>query len=622
MSGESSKTSSSRTQSVDFLSHDLPASKPPIHTFDVEDARPTLDIHQPARGGFVARIRQQSARFPRLNKVFLWLRGPRPKVDLPDPKPFLDIDFHVRGRHISLPLERTWLRLTRFVPSHLLTVVLVAAYIISLAFFARAQFFQTPADAFISCTATYWLSEGNCGLDGQACAPFNGSSLDFRCPAGCAGVILANPRTVGDEEMDFVPLIVGGGDANRTYRGDSFICAAAIQSGLISNRRGGCGTLDLVGTFANFLPTSGNGLNSIGFPTVFPLSFRFRQVTSLHHCTDLRDYALVFNALVTAALFLLVRPKPIVLFWCLVSIGYWHIVLFSQPGGPPPPLDVAFGTFLPALFIAYAFWSMAWRWCLPAFKRAPIEAMVLYLLPYWVGVLAGETTDRLPLQRLTASDLHKRSGAIVTLLVIIVIIILVAIIQLRDFRRTGWLPYYVGWYVAGGLVVMVLGLLPTLVLRIHHYFLAMVLMPGTGLPTRVSALAQGYLLGLFLNGAAAYGFDPILQTHADLVQDATLGSDLATFVTNSSTYNATIPLVNQTLFWSPPPAGWDGFSLLIDDVQRYVGPALNFSLAALQTGLPHFFRLALTSSGTPGDYTHAAVLEPNGTWIDPAPGAT
>ncbi|KAG6878644.1 hypothetical protein C0993_001167 [Termitomyces sp. T159_Od127] len=38
-----------------------------------------------------------------------------------------------------------------------------------------------------------------------------------------------NPRTVGGEQIAFVPLIVGGGDPQHTYRGDSFICAAANQ---------------------------------------------------------------------------------------------------------------------------------------------------------------------------------------------------------------------------------------------------------------------------------------------------------------------------------------------------------------------------------------------------------
>ena len=56
-----------------------------------------------------------------------------------------------------------------------------------------------------------------------------------------------------------------------------------------------------------------------------------------------------------------------------------------------------------------------------------------------------------------------------------------------------------------------------------------------------------------------------------------------------------MPFQNQTIFWAPLPSGenWDGFALLVDDVERYVGTGLNYSLAALQSGLPHFFRLAV-----------------------------
>lgn len=112
-----------------------------------------------------------------------------------------------------------------------LFAVLAAAYIIGFAFFSRAQSFLTPADSFIGCTSAYWLAQDQCGLDGQGCAPFvTDDPFDFRCPAQCDNVILQNPRTVGDEQIGFVPLVVGGGDANQTYRGDSFICAAAIQA--------------------------------------------------------------------------------------------------------------------------------------------------------------------------------------------------------------------------------------------------------------------------------------------------------------------------------------------------------------------------------------------------------
>ena len=63
---------------------------------------------------------------------------------------------------------------------------------------------------------------------------------------------------------------------------------------------------------------------------------------------------------------------------------------------------------------------------------------------------------------------------------------------------------------------MVIALLPNLQLRVHHYIIALALMPGTAWPTRLSAIYQGLLLGLFLNGIAAFGFDSILQTAADV----------------------------------------------------------------------------------------------------------
>ena len=146
------------------------------------------------------------------------------------PTPLLDIDIHLAGKHIIASVESNIIKATRPLKSPWLFVVLVAAYIISFAFFSRAQSFITPAQSFIGCTSTYWLANNGCGQDGQACGPFDSSSFDFRCPAQCENVILQNPRTVGNEQIAFKPLLVGGGDGNGTYRGDTFICAAAIQA--------------------------------------------------------------------------------------------------------------------------------------------------------------------------------------------------------------------------------------------------------------------------------------------------------------------------------------------------------------------------------------------------------
>ncbi len=149
---------------------------------------------------------------------------------MPDPVPFLQLSFYAGRRALTLPLEPFWLHITRPFTAPWILVLLVPAYIIAFAFFTQAQFYFTPAGSFIGCTATYWEANDGCGLDGELCAPFNDSTFDFRCPAQCNAVILQNPRTIGDIAVDHVPLVVGGGDSNGTYRGDSFVCSAAVHA--------------------------------------------------------------------------------------------------------------------------------------------------------------------------------------------------------------------------------------------------------------------------------------------------------------------------------------------------------------------------------------------------------
>ena len=147
-----------------------------------------------------------------------------------EPSPWI-ATLSIRGRTYGLPLEHCVVRLTRPLNERpWILLFLGAIYIIGLSFFARTQSFLTPAESWIGCTASIWSADDGCGLDGLACAPFTGSSFDFRCPSQCSSVELQNPRAIGNGQVDFAPLIVGGGDANFTYRGDSFLCAAAIQA--------------------------------------------------------------------------------------------------------------------------------------------------------------------------------------------------------------------------------------------------------------------------------------------------------------------------------------------------------------------------------------------------------
>lgn len=101
----------------------------------------------------------------------------------------------------------------------------------------------------------------------------------------------------------------------------------------------------------------------------------------------------------------------------------------------------------------------------------------------------------------------------VAVICVVIFVFLVVVNQLRVIRRTGWLAYYLFWYVVGGLVILVLATaLPGLEFRLHHYVVGLVLVPGLAFVTRPSAFFQGLLLGMFLDGVGRWGFDSILET--------------------------------------------------------------------------------------------------------------
>ena len=282
--------------------------------------------------------------------------------------------------------------------------------------------------------------------------------------------------------------------------------------GYVSESRGGCATVNLVGTFSDFIASSARGIQSVGFPGEFPLSMRFTKSDRYTHCADLHNEATILNVIVSVLLFLVLRPHPLVLFWSLVCLGYWHIALFADPRSMPPDLEGAFADFLPMIFVAYAIWRVAYRHCFLHFSEIPLERALWYLPAYWVGISWKVTFEKLPLDRLLGSDIKARSGAIATLVVFVVIILACVVNQLRIIRKTGWTFWVVWRYAVAGLVILVLAMLPNLVFRLHHYFAALLLLPLTAFPTRLSLLYQALCLGMFLDGVAKFRFDSILQS--------------------------------------------------------------------------------------------------------------
>lgn len=414
----------------------------------------------------------------------------------------------------------------------------------------------------ISCAASFWQDKNNCGLNGNDCRPFSNTTYTFNCPAHCITTEQLNPHAVGAASVIYEPLVVGGPtDPTHSvdsafYRGDSFICAAAIHAGYYGDTQGGCGVLEFIGSKSNYPAVNQNGIASVGFDSNFPMSFRFLS-GSIGDCRDLRWPLLGVSVAMTALLSLFTDSPPI-FFWSLFCIIFFHCALVADP---PTASDyytlvsTAVGQFLPAAFVAAVIYRYCVRRQLTGLK-AQVEKTVLWVGACWVGALNDYTFDKIPIQRLTGHDLAQQPGAITALVIIVIVLLFIVIGQLWVVRAEGRLPRYLVFYALVGTCLGLLAAIPKENLRIHHYILGLLLLPGTAIQTRPSLLYQGLLVGLFINGIARWGFDSIIQTGAELVGDGQLGSSLP--IIN----NPVIGTNNISFTWDQHfPNGADGLSV-------------------------------------------------------------
>jgi hypothetical protein len=283
-------------------------------------------------------------------------------------------------------------------------------------------------------------------------------------------------------------------------------------------------------------------------------------------------------------------------------------------------ISLAFRRFLPAAFVAHIMYKYCIHRTLHDLK-APVERTVLWLGGCWVGALNNVTFDRIPISRLTPHDLQQQPGAVVALVSIVAILLVIAIGQAWCFRIEGRMPRYLLFYALVAALLVVLVLIPGNNLRIHHYILALILLPGTSLQTRPSLLYQGILVGLFINGIARWGFDSILQTPGQLLQDGELGS-LLPQVQPPTVSGNTIAFTFKDI-----AASFDGISVLVNDVQRFLAfkpeGDMSFNWTRSVDHEPEFFRFGYVArlqlrGEWYADFTAPAQWLSNGSWI---PGA-
>lgn len=526
----------------------------------------------------------------------------------------------------------------------------------------------------LSCTGQqyFWKGKnGKCGLNGELCTPFEDRDVIVKCPALCdRGGWTYSATPVGDEMVKYTGYTIGGGSKEPDnedkdtltypYRADSFPCGSAVHAGVLSPFFGGCVKVSFVGSQLSFNSTMGHyGTDfSVPFPSFFPSSFVFKNLPNgLSGCYDWRLLILFTNIILGAPVVYL--ADGLVSYWIVNLVGYWTILLSLDPPvivDPEDPESVAtlfsigFQRLLPLCFVLYTLWKICTKRTFTE-PTSPVVKLFLWYPLFWLGVANNLTFDRLPVDRLTPKDLKEQPGGLIAVLSIFSTIITCAVIQAYKLWKSGRFQKYFKIYITFIISILVFAMLPGLSLRIHHYILALVLIPGCATKGFSAFMFQGVLLGLFLSGIARWDFASILETERCLLREEAGGSlEPPTF------NNYTDGLVSWTdhnetavIIKGEPKSPHDqlfGYSLVINDIERYVGNQTKIYIDELinenqdfkdlveesleknadsNGDITLFLRLGKSTidshRDTRGDYTRAATLKwPSGNWTAPCEG--
>lgn len=180
----------------------------PIH--QVEDDRPRR-----SRGSMIRKSAVRAKRFAR------WVLGPStpsPDPDLPRPTPSSSISFTLGTHSSRILLDPPLTRLTRSLRLRRALIPFILLCVSANILLIRQQYY-TSAPPIIPSSAALWGNwpPDTCGLNATGCADRLEEGT-YRCMGRCRDVTLGNPRWVGGEKVDDVPLVIGGGDGSHTYR--------------------------------------------------------------------------------------------------------------------------------------------------------------------------------------------------------------------------------------------------------------------------------------------------------------------------------------------------------------------------------------------------------------------
>jgi len=145
--------------------------------------------------------------------------GPSHRQIPPPPNPRLSLAATCKRKSGSVSLDMATTRISRRWKLQQLWFPYLLLWAMGFVLLIRAAYYLPSSPEFLGCTSTFfpdWPPD-NCGVNGTECAAYLEPGT-YRCPGGCHTTTLGNPRWIGNETVDKVPLIIGGGDDAGTYR--------------------------------------------------------------------------------------------------------------------------------------------------------------------------------------------------------------------------------------------------------------------------------------------------------------------------------------------------------------------------------------------------------------------
>lgn len=284
---------------------------------------------------------------------------------------------------------------------------------------------------------------------------------------------------------------------------------------------GGCALYRYAGAANAFHSSSANGVSSQEFPSWFPKTIEFKTGASIY-CTDL-SWGIMATGV--AALFgyaLLPRTNPAMLFYVLITWGFFYVRLIGQPSSVDYT-GIAINSLAEVLVLLaashFAF-HMGPIHTFSEWKQLSVRRRVVlwgfcYVVPYnlllhmnfvsyipWLNVGLGGYEDT-----------KTNVGTYIVIALIVVFVVYCAFVFLRQLFRLGvWRRFVLLYLLLVGWVLLSWALFHSSDFHLHHTMLGAVLLPFTRFPTPLAALAQSALLGVFVQGYAAWGWAAYLST--------------------------------------------------------------------------------------------------------------